>query len=73
MIKSLKASAADLWLLEQDYILERKNIASQKYGTLKASYINNVLRFFTKRFYVTNFPFKTGLDCEIKQLSKEIL
>ena len=28
---------------------------------------------FTKTFLVSNFPFKAGLDYEIKQLSKEIL
>ena len=27
----------------------------------------------TKTLLVTNFPFKTGLDYEIKQLSKEVL
>ena len=29
-----------------------------------------LLMFFTKTLLVTNFPFKTGLDYEIKQLSK---
>ena len=37
---------------------------------LRKQTINNVLRFFTKSVLVTNFPFKTGLDYEIKQLSK---
>ena len=40
---------------------------------LRKQTIDHELRFFTKTLLVTNSLFKTGLDYEIKQLSKEIL
>ena len=69
MIKTLQTSRVDLWLREQDHMLRKKT--RKKYDTLKANY-RQCLRFFTKTLLLTNFPFKAGLDYEIKRLSKEI-
>ena len=46
---------------------QEKNISLWKRTT------DNVSRPFTETLFVTNFMFKTGLDYEIKQLSKKVL
>ena len=72
MIKTLQISAVDLWLLEQDHLLTRKKNKTKKTWHSESK-LNNLLKFFIKILLVTNFPFKSGLEYEIKQLNKEIL
>ena len=53
-------------------LFNKKKKARKKFGTLKTNY-RQWVKVFTNTLLVTNFQFKTGLDYEINQPSKEIL